>query len=175
MIDLGYNHSFEFSEWAPDRDINPQYKDIPDIKPIGLILYHTKKDGTPCEGSIMFDLPHVKEIFQENKNRPLWKVESLEPLTLSPFFEMSCLWRPWIYPQREMGAGMKKEQRQIYRQLVDLAHSRWSGLCNICRYAEFSGSCEDGDLECHCGIYKIEDERYDDAWSGSDCWAFRPQ
>ena len=69
---------------------------------------------------------------------------------------------------------MKAEQRVIYRTLIDLPGDGY-GLCTICRYAEWTGYyCDEGDLECHCGIFDIE-ENADDAWQGRDCWAFRPR
>jgi len=67
---------------------------------------------------------------------------------------------------------MKKEQRAIYKTLIDLPRDGY-GLCNICRYAEWSGSCDCADLDCHCGIESVE-EYADDVWQGDDCWAFRP-
>lgn len=67
---------------------------------------------------------------------------------------------------------MKKNERYIYHQLADL---KFWGLCNFCRYSVFTGSaCDDGDLECHCGIYDIEEVSYD-VWAGDDCWMFKPR
>ena len=69
---------------------------------------------------------------------------------------------------------MRKEQRQIYKLLIDLPEDGY-GLCNICRYAKWEGyDCESADLNCCCGIWAIEGNA-DDAWQGSDCWAFRPR
>ncbi len=68
---------------------------------------------------------------------------------------------------------MQKEKREIYLQLMSLAWRKWSGLCCICRYAEFIGRCGDADLICHCGIDVIEGNSYG-VWGGDDCWAFRP-
>ena len=73
---------------------------------------------------------------------------------------------------------MKKEQREIYKKLIHLptgGNRHWSGLCNVCRYAQFTGyCCDEADLECHVGIEAVEENAYD-AWAGSDCWAFRPK
>ena len=69
---------------------------------------------------------------------------------------------------------MKGTERELYKTLIELPKEGY-GLCNICRYAEWAGcSCEDADIECHCGIYTIEEESYD-VWEGRDCWAFRPR
>ena len=71
---------------------------------------------------------------------------------------------------------MKLAERDIYFKLIRLPDNEEGGygLCNICRYALWSGCCDDADLECHCGIEKVE-ENSCDVWSGSDCWAFRPR
>ena len=45
LHDLGHNHTFQFVSWAPDRNLNPQYKDIPDIDPMGAIINHLKPSG----------------------------------------------------------------------------------------------------------------------------------
>jgi len=74
---------------------------------------------------------------------------------------------------------MKKEQRQPYLILTEVElpppFNGTLGLCHFCKYAQWSGSscCEDGDLECTCGIWKIEDGCWD-IWAGGDCWVFRP-
>ena len=72
--------------WSPDRALNPQYADIPDIPIIGYIINHKKPDGSDCFGGVYLDLPGVSRIFP---GRPLWHVESLDPLTISP--SVRCL------------------------------------------------------------------------------------
>jgi hypothetical protein len=47
----------------------------------GLIEWHDCIEGVREAGSILFDLPAVREGFP---GRPVWTVESYEPLTLSP-------------------------------------------------------------------------------------------
>jgi hypothetical protein len=69
---------------------------------------------------------------------------------------------------------MKASEREIYFKLIGLCREHWSGLCNICRCAEFTGDCLCGDMECHCGIEKIAGDCYG-YWSGDDCWAFKPR
>jgi len=57
--DIGHGHSIKPYSWSPDRALNPQYADIPDIAHVGVLVRHTGRDGNPCVGSIMFDLPEV--------------------------------------------------------------------------------------------------------------------
>lgn len=48
-------------------------------------------------------------------------------------------------------------------------------LCHLCRYAEWSGSGIEGDGRCTHPLPVIsETDKFMDAWSGMDCWAFRP-
>lgn len=70
---------------------------------------------------------------------------------------------------------MNKEQRQPYRELIDLIPGGY-GLCNFCQYAEWEGwsYCE-ASLDCkHPLTDVIGFVDPEDAWSGSDCWGFRP-
>lgn len=56
------------------------------VKPIGnavfpwagVLLYHRHRDGSVCGGFVQFDVPGA------DRSRPLWKIESWDPLTLSP-------------------------------------------------------------------------------------------
>lgn len=80
-IDLGDEHALRFYRWAPDRGINPQYEGIPDVERYGAIVYHKKKDGSECWSGVTFESEVAKKI---GDDRPSWKVESWEPLTLSP-------------------------------------------------------------------------------------------
>jgi len=80
-IDISDDHYIQFTTWKPDRKLNPQYKDLPDLDPCGLIMYHKTPEGKECSGSIMFESDVAKIVFS---NQPVWTVESLEPLTLSP-------------------------------------------------------------------------------------------
>jgi hypothetical protein len=79
--DIGHNHYFRFLSWKPDRDLNPQYDGIPDIDKCGGIIHHKSNDGTWCASAIHFDTEDVRKVFKPDH---LWKVESWEPLTLSP-------------------------------------------------------------------------------------------
>ena len=75
-IDLGDNHYLQFTSFNPDRDLNPHYKDFPDIDRVGAIIYHND-----CTSSIMFRSEVAIKVFKEKQ---LWDVVSMEPLTLSP-------------------------------------------------------------------------------------------
>lgn len=48
----------------------------------GVLLYHRHEDGAVCGGSVTFDVP--ANDWHKQRGRPLWVVESLDPLTLSP-------------------------------------------------------------------------------------------
>lgn len=86
-LDLGDGHFLMFTSFAPDRDLNPQFKDIPDNDRIGGIIRHTKSDGTVCEGSIWFDCEQTRKVFSSH---PRWTVDSWEPLTCRPSFLCHC-------------------------------------------------------------------------------------
>lgn len=71
---------------------------------------------------------------------------------------------------------MKGNQRKIY---LDLINSTSYGLCNICKFAEWEGYCSsEANLNCTHPLEAISQGDYGDhpynAWSGSDCWGFRP-
>lgn len=73
VIDIGSEFSFTYFGWNPDRELNPQFHDCPNIEKAGLLL--------KCphgEGGIHFKIEGHR-LFQEG-----WTVESWEPLTLSP-------------------------------------------------------------------------------------------
>ena len=78
VIDLGSGHAMRYTGWSPDRDLNPQYEGIPDIERIGVII----DTGNGCESAAFFDIPGAREVL--GPDRPLWTVESWDPLTLSP-------------------------------------------------------------------------------------------
>jgi hypothetical protein len=87
-LDLGHSHTLKWLSWSPDRDLNPQYADQPDIERAGAIIDHIRADGSQCDGGVIhFDLPGVREIVP---NRAVWTVESWEPLTLSPSLLCHC-------------------------------------------------------------------------------------
>ena len=76
---------------------------------------------------------------------------------------------------------MKRELRGAYLLLTRIHLPKpfddYIGLCNLCKYATFSGSnCNGGesDLECDFPVELISDNCWD-VWGGGDCWAFRPK
>lgn len=75
-LDLGHGVSITFTTWESHN-------------PVGLVEYHNRPDGSPCVGGgILFDLPGVSEAFPD---RPVWTLENLDPLTISPSLQcMSC-------------------------------------------------------------------------------------
>lgn len=85
-IDLGGGVYMRWLQFSPDRDLNPQYADLADNPKTGVIVGHVHPDGEICEGAVLFDTP---ENHRGSPERPLWQVESLDPLTISPSVFMS--------------------------------------------------------------------------------------
>jgi hypothetical protein len=86
-LDLGDEHSLIYTSWAPDRDLNPQYADLPDNPRVGAIIRHKKPDGDWCHGSLLFDCEQVRRGWP---GRPHWQVDSWDPLTISPSILCHC-------------------------------------------------------------------------------------
>lgn len=87
-VDLGHGHRLRIFSWDPDRTLNPQYDGIPPEPRAGAIIDHPHaKTGEPCSGAVMFDTPTMRQV---QPDRVFWKVESWEPLTLSPSIACSC-------------------------------------------------------------------------------------
>ncbi len=91
-LDLGSDRVAWWTRWAPDRDINPQFADLPDVDRVGLIIQHgdVTADGRWCVGGVTFDSEAARRVFPNN---PRWTVESWEPLTINP----SVLVRECVY------------------------------------------------------------------------------
>lgn len=93
VLDLGHDVLARFLSWAPDRYLNPQYADMPDIDRCGITYRHRRGDGNGadpqlfaalppgewCAGSITFDLPPLNATA-----RAVWQVHSLDPLHVEP-------------------------------------------------------------------------------------------
>lgn len=93
-LDLGKGVRIRFYSWAPDRELNPQYADMPDIERVGGIVSHPLPQGGRCEGSVIFDRPGIEGLF-EGQDR--WKVVSEDPLTLEPSIRCGgCNAHGWI-------------------------------------------------------------------------------
>ncbi len=86
-LDLGHGHTLRFTSWAPDRDLNPQYADLPDVERYGAIIDHDTPQGAPCCGAIIFDGDVSRQLTPDGAR---WTVESWEPLTLSPSLLCEC-------------------------------------------------------------------------------------
>lgn len=91
-LDLGDNHRIVFYTWTPDPELNPWAKDLPDNPDdfVGGTVYHIKPDGSRCAGGITLDTPRGGALAECSPGRATWKVESWEPLTLSPSLLCSC-------------------------------------------------------------------------------------
>lgn len=86
-IDLGDGHAYRFSMWAPDRALNPQYEGIPDVERYAATIRHNTPAGTPCMGGITFDSDVARRI---EPGKPMWTVQSWDPLTIAPSLLCSC-------------------------------------------------------------------------------------
>jgi hypothetical protein len=86
-LELGLDHWLSFTVWKPDRDVNPQYADLPDNDRIGAIISHKKQDGSWCQGTMWFDCEQVRKAFPGHHT---WTVVSFDPLTCSPSFLCHC-------------------------------------------------------------------------------------
>lgn len=74
---------------------------------------------------------------------------------------------------------MKAEERWQYRALTYIPIPFWDGsttcLCAFCRYAKWSGSCKETEMECtHPLIVRYDDDLTVWEGYGQDCWGFRP-
>jgi len=79
--DLGSGFSYTFTGWEPDRDLNPQYEDLPDIPIVGIIIWRDES----ALGHCMFDTPEVKKVFPKG---PHWTLVSMDPLHIEPSVQM---------------------------------------------------------------------------------------
>lgn len=101
-IDLGENHRAFPTCWSPDRKLNPQYENIPDIPLMGYQIEHNNAaTGEPCMGHVNLDLPGVRQLVNE---RAVWNVESLDPLTISPSILCDCGDHGYIQNGKWIGA-----------------------------------------------------------------------
>lgn len=91
-VDIGHGHEISEFTWQPDRDLNPQWEDVPDVDVCGVQVWHWRPsaDGTAtqerCVGAVWFDTPEVREMLAAigQTDRWVWTVERADPLTLSP-------------------------------------------------------------------------------------------
>lgn len=81
-LDLGDSHTLRYHGWYPDRDLNPQHADMPDMERIGATVAHKRADnGKDCLSAITFDSEVARRVFPANT---IWQVQSWQPLTISP-------------------------------------------------------------------------------------------
>lgn len=79
-IDLGHGFSYSFYGWNPDRELNPQYKDIPTLEKAGIIVNCPHGPGT-----VPFEVKEPwKSVPVLSNRKQYWNVKSLNPLTLEP-------------------------------------------------------------------------------------------
>lgn len=77
-IDLGNGYYLKFFSWAPDRELNPQYDGIPDVKKIGAHI--TCPHGNT--GGVMFKQDSRYDSVFTDSN--WWDVISWEPFHMEP-------------------------------------------------------------------------------------------
>jgi hypothetical protein len=65
----------------PDRELNPRYRNVPDLDRYGAVITHPTPDGRPCSGQLTFDSLQARVA---DPTREKWTVEEWDPLTLSP-------------------------------------------------------------------------------------------
>jgi hypothetical protein len=83
-LDLGDGYGLWWTSWSPDRALNPQFADLPDVERFAGYYEHPGADGYGlCSGSVTFDGDVARALDPDGK-RHRWQVESWEPLTLSP-------------------------------------------------------------------------------------------
>lgn len=75
--DLGNGYYLKYFRWAPDRKLNPQYDDVPDVPKCGAHI--SCPHGNV--GAVTFIIPGHRVFESREKS---WTVESWEPLTISP-------------------------------------------------------------------------------------------
>ena len=92
-IDLGDDHAIQWVSWAPNRDLNPQYTDLPDVERYAADVRHLNPQGQPCMGYITIESEVARRI---GTGSPTWDVLSWDPLTLSPSLLCSCGDHGWI-------------------------------------------------------------------------------
>jgi len=87
-VDLGHDHYLAYSQWAPDRELNPHRAHLPDVEKYGALIFHTSAEtGQPCAGFVTFAGDVQREVAP---NAITWDVQSWEPLTIVPSVLCSC-------------------------------------------------------------------------------------
>lgn len=86
-IDFGAGHTGRWVRWAPD-DL-PANRErygvpLPVVEKACLVVRHLTPTGAVCESAIHPDIPEASLMFGADAPRHVWRVESWDPLTLSP-------------------------------------------------------------------------------------------
>ena len=105
-VELGTGHSLIWTSWAPDLDLNPQYRAVPAQAPgehYGAIIRHPAGPNVKpwaseffgpgiCEGGVVFDTPTTQAVdaISHAGGRARWQVQSWDPLTISPSVLCDC-------------------------------------------------------------------------------------
>jgi hypothetical protein len=96
LADLGFGHGMWFAGWYPDRELNPQYADLPDVEKCTVVIRHELVPGDEhqhcqargyCEAAANLDSEVTRRIFPEAS---LWQVDAWDPLTLTPSLRCHC-------------------------------------------------------------------------------------
>jgi hypothetical protein len=103
---LGAGHTLIWTEWLPDLDLNPQYRDVPSLQThehYGAIIRHpagphVKPWATDfcgegiCEGGVVFDTATARAMHAISAigGTAVWTVQSWDPLTISPSILCEC-------------------------------------------------------------------------------------
>lgn len=95
-LDLGDDHRLRYVGWYPDREINPQWKHVPDVERWGATIAHRDPaTGDECQGFVTFDGEIQRQVEPNRTNR--WQVESWDPLTLSGSVQCgACADHGWV-------------------------------------------------------------------------------
>lgn len=94
-LELGDGHALWFCAWRPDRALNPQYRDIPDVVKHTCVIEHKTTAGRLCVSALHLDTPDVQRAEAATRahcesrghtyyDYPRWEVVAWEPLTLAP-------------------------------------------------------------------------------------------
>jgi len=86
-LELGHGHVVHLVSWSPDRELNPQYAELPDVPVYGLIVDHISPSGVEHSGSIVFEGEVARKVAP---GRDTWTLVSLDPLTVEPSLACSC-------------------------------------------------------------------------------------
>ena len=102
-LDLGSGVTLRFVCWAPDRELNPQHADLPNVERYGATIEHpwAAAETGRCLGAVIFD-GEVAQRLEPNKSK--WTVESWDPLTLSPSILCQCGFHGFIRGGRWVSA-----------------------------------------------------------------------